>query len=139
MITAKLLHIDTPTINGRIYPRRVIEEALAHWEAHFKMKTMPIFKGPTDLPKMEDIVGYAENFRFEDGLLVADIGFIRGREKDIGEEGETINIRPNGSGTHDPETGIVRDGYRMVGLCIRHKPKPTDPPLVAGAVIYEKK
>jgi len=133
MITAKLITVDEPTVNGRIYPKSVLEAALAHWEAHFKTKTMPIFKEPTAMPKVEDIVGYAENFRFEDKYLVADVGFIEGREKDVGEQGEVINIRPNGSGTAD-EKGVIQEGYRMVGLCIRRQPKP-----VVGAVIYEKK
>lgn len=143
MITAKLIDVDRPTINGRVYPKAALEAALAHWEQHFKTKTMPIFKAPSDMPKMEDIVGYAENFRFEDGYLVADVGFIKGREKDVGEDGEVINIRPNGSGTFD-ENGVVQEGYRMVGLCVRRKSQPqgigqTFPSPVVGAVIYEKK
>lgn len=132
MITAKLITVDAPTINGRIYPKAILEAALVHWENHFKTKTMPIFKAPTATPKVEDIVGYAENFRFEGEYLVADVGFIEGREKDVGEEGETINVRLNGIGGVDTETGIVHAGYRICGLCIRHKP-------VVGAVIYEKK
>lgn len=131
MITAKLITVDAPTINGRIYPKATLEAALAHWENHFKTKTMPIFKAPTATPKVEDIVGYAENFRFEGEYLVADVGFIEGREKDVGEQGETINIRLNGIGNVDAETGIVHEGYKIFGLCIRHNP-------VVGAVIYEK-
>lgn len=143
MITTKLIDVDRPTINGRVYPKAVLEAALAHWEARFQTKTMPIFKAPTEISKVEDIVGYAENFRFEDGYLVADIGFIKGREKDVGEEGEIINIRPYGSGTCD-ENGVIREGYRMEGLCVRRKTQlqgigQTFPSPVVGAVIYEKK
>jgi len=132
MITAKLIDVGRPTVNGRIYSQKVLEDALAHWEAHFKTKTMPIFKDATATPQITDIVGYAENFRFEDGYLVADIGFLKERMGDVGEEGETINVRPNGSGKINPETGVVEEGYRMVGLCIRRNP-------VVGATIkYEK-
>lgn len=121
MITAKLIQVDSPTVNGRIYPRAVLEEAISHWQQHFQTKTMPVFKAASAHPKVEDIVGFAENFRIEDGFLVADVGFIPGRESDVGKEGETINIRPNGIGVTDSETGIVQEGYRMVGLCIRHQ------------------
>ena len=132
MITAKLIDFDSPTINGRIYTKKLLEDALEHWELHFKTKTMPIFKCPTATPKVEDIVGYAENFRFEDGYLMADVGFLEERIKDVAEQGEIINIRPNGSGKINPETGVVEDGYRMCGLCIQRKP-------VVGAVIkYEE-
>ncbi len=129
MITAKLLEVDRLTSSGRIYPKAVVEAALVDWEQHFKTKTMPIFKGPTATPRVDDIVGYAENFRIEEGYLVADVGFIKGREKDVGAQGEIINIRPNGSGTTD-ENGVIEEGYRMVGLCIQHN-------LVAGVVIKE--
>lgn len=132
MITAKLIEVDRPTINGRIYPKEVVEKALKHWEDHFKTKTMPIFKAPTATPKMEDIVGYAENLRFEDGYLVADIGFLKERIKDVAEDGEVINVRPNGIGGVDTETGMVHEGYRMFGLTIRRR----NP--VVGAVIKEK-
>ena len=132
MITAKLIEVDSPTINGRIYTQKVLETALAHWEAHFKTKTMPIFKDATARPLVTDIVGYGENFRFEDGFLVADIGFLKERMGDVAEEGEIINVRPNGSGKINPETGVVEEGYRMAGLCIRRNP-------VVGATIkYEK-
>ena len=119
MITAKLLEIDRLSVSRRIYPRKVIEDALVDWERHFHTKTMPIFKGPTATPNVDDIVGYAENFRFEEGYLVADVGFIEGREKDVGAQGEIINIRPNGSGTTD-ENGVIEEGYRIVGLCVKH-------------------
>lgn len=119
MITAKLLEIDRPTRSGHIYPKAVVEAALVDWERHFKTKTMPIFKGPTETPQITDILGYAENFRIEEGFLVADIGFLEERITEVGYQGERINIRPNGSGTTD-ENGVIKEGYRMVGLCIKH-------------------
>jgi hypothetical protein len=122
MITAKLLEIDRPTSTGRIYPQKLVESALADWQKHFNMKTMPIFKEAAATPQVTDILGYAENFRFEDGFLVADIGFLEGRMDEVGKDGETITVRPNGSGTADPETGVIREGYKIVGLCIRRKP-----------------
>lgn len=132
MVTVKLTQVDSPTINGRIYRKEVLEAALAHWEQHFNTKTMPIFKDATATPKVEDIVGYAENFRFEDGYLVADVGFLEERIKEVAEDGEIINVRPNGIGGVDTETGIVHEGYRMCGLCVRRRP-------VVGAEIYEKR
>lgn len=129
-MTVKLVEFDRPTINGRVYPKAVLEAALKHWEDHFKTKTMPIFKSPTATPQMQDIVGYAENFRFEDGYLQADIGFLEERIKEVANDGETINVRPNGIGGVDTETGVVHEGYRICGLAVRRKP-------VVGAVIKE--
>jgi hypothetical protein len=122
MITTKLVEIDRPTINGRIYSQTVLESALKHWQEHFQTKTMPIFKAPSAHPKVEDIVGYAENFRFEEGYLVADVGFLQEKINEVANNGEVINIRPNGIGSVDAETGKVHEGYRMVGLTIRRNP-----------------
>ena len=130
----KLLEVDRPTNSGRIYPKAVIESALADWEKQFNTKTMPIFKRPTDTPKMEDIVGYAENFRFEEGYLVADIGFLKDSLPTIfPDKTNEFAVRPNGSGVVDKDTNIIQEGYRMVGLALRLKP------VVAAAVTYEKK
>jgi hypothetical protein len=72
---------------------------------------------------VDDVVGMAGNFRFEEGCLVADIGFFEKDMHRVARRGEIINIRPNGIGSIDPETHVIDEGYRITGLVIVHKPK----------------
>jgi hypothetical protein len=120
MMTAKLLEIDRPTSRGVIYPRAVVESALKRYFEKVKAEQMLIFKDPAVSHTKDDIVGVAENFRFEGDYLVADVGFLQEKMADVGQEGEVITIRPNGLGNINQETHIV-ENYNVTGLVIRHK------------------
>jgi len=122
MIKAKLLEIDRPTSRGTIYPRAIVEKALADYFKNIGPGKMAIYEKATTEPKMGDIVGIAENFRFEDGYLVADVGFFEQDLHRVARKGEIINIRPNGIGSIDPETNVINEGYRITGLAVVHKP-----------------
>jgi hypothetical protein len=126
-MSIRLLEIDRPTINGRIYSRKVIEAAIAAWIEKAGKNQMFIFSKPTTDPQFEDVIGLAENLRIEDGYLIADIKLVKEKMDEVfeGQSGEFC-IRPNGIGGTDPETGMVLEGYKIHGLVIRHKPKPTN-------------
>jgi len=123
MITAKLLEIDKPTSRGIIYPRATVEKALKECFERLKLPRMAIFDHPTMNPIDENIVGEAENFRIEDGILVADVGFYKDKMDKVADDKEIITIRPNGVGSVDPETMMIDSNYSITGLCIRHSPR----------------
>lgn len=118
---AKFLEIDKPTPSGRIYTRSVVESAVEDWKKTFKTEVMPIFNAPTATPQVADIVGEASNIRVEDGFLIGDVGFYEERIKEVfpPEKGEvSFAIRPNGSGTADPVTNEIKEGYRIIGFAV---------------------
>ena len=118
MIKATLLQLNSPTINsGRIYPTSVISKSIAE----FKDTDIPIFDGPNLSPEEKNIVGLANNIRIEGEYLVADVEFYKERMDLVCKPKEIITIRPNAIGSMDPETKIVHDNYKILGLCIRHE------------------
>ena len=126
----RILEIDRPTNKGTIYPRAVVEKAIALYmdkAGQLGSAKMGIFKG-IDIVK-EDMIGYADNIRIEDGWLVADVSLV---DKWVNEMASlnrrNFGIRPIGKGIINPETGIVEEGYVFYALTIRFPP----------AVQYEK-
>lgn len=123
---AKFLEIDRPTSGGRIYTRSVIEAALKDWKNVFKTENMPIFKAPSAMPQIADIVGEASNIRIEDGFLVGDIEFYEERIEEVFPPDKkyiSFAIRPNGSGVVDPITNEIQAGYRIIGFAIVYRPQ----------------
>lgn len=119
MKSAKFLELEKPNKNGRIYPTKVIEAALAKYKEMTNNDDFPIFKelGVTHVEK--DIVGIATDVRVEDGFLCGNVDFFE-NVAEIVTNGENINIRPNAVGT--VKDGVVQDDYRINGFCIVRKP-----------------
>jgi hypothetical protein len=101
----------------------VVENALKQHFDITKNPKMLIFNAPAMTHVETDIVGVAENFRIEDGYLMAEIGFFEEKMSEVGEEGEIITIRPEGHGSVNQDTHMVDDTYTISGLVIRHRPK----------------
>lgn len=119
----RLLEIDRPTVNGRIYPRKIVEDAVAAWTEKNGKNQMLIFSKPTSSPKMEDVIGIADNLRIEEDYLVADIRLIQEKMEEVfGGKSGRFCIRPNGIGGADAETGTILEGYKIIGLVVRHAP-----------------
>lgn len=115
-MNVKLLIINTPNKNGRIYTKECIENALS------KLERNEIFirSNISDLtPNLSDVIGVGKNLRIENECLVADCDFFESVKQ---FEGSMINVRPMGFGTVN-ESGIVQDDYRIVGLTIVQKPQ----------------
>jgi hypothetical protein len=62
---------DTPTVTGRIYPRKVLEDALS------KFAERPIFSGPST-NSIRDIVGFVSEATMDDDGVIT----IRGTAKE---------------------------------------------------------
>ena len=119
MKSAKFLELEKPNKNGRIYPTKVIEAALAKYKEMTKNDDFPIFKELGVTHVEADIVGIATDVRVEDGFLCGNVGFFEDKFDHINTN-EIINIRPNAVGT--VKDGVVQDDYRINGFCIVRKP-----------------
>lgn len=64
----QLLNVDTPTLNGRVYPRHVLVEALRKL-ANKPLAVVPVsaFLDNDGVPKVTDAIGVAENIRLDEG------------------------------------------------------------------------
>jgi len=115
----KFLEIDRPTINGRVYPKEVVEKALKLFLERTGREIIPIVSEPKMIPKLDDIVGFARDVKIEEGYLCGEVEFIDGKIQSIVSEGEGICIRPNGVGSI--RNGVVQDDYRLNGFSIVRK------------------
>jgi len=123
----KLLEIDRPTNTGHIYPRKIVEDAISTWAEKYGKNEMLIFSKVSHVPTMDDVIGVANNLRIEEDYLVADITLIQEKMKEaFPNESGHFCIRPRGDGSVDPETKVIQEGYKIVGLVVRHMPKSTD-------------
>jgi hypothetical protein len=118
----RILEIDRPTNRGNIYPRAVVEVALAKHIAKLGANQMGIFRGINI--SQEDMVGVAENLRIEDGYLVADVKLVDTWVNEMVAKGSrNFCLRPIGHGIADPNTGILLEGYEFHALTVRMPPE----------------
>lgn len=124
-MTTKFLEIDRPTGKGTIYPRAVVEEAIALFIEKFRERSpelppkFPLYKRATLQPDLKDMVGLIDDVRIEDGYLVGDVAFLQSYlDEEIGKGSKTFCIRPIGLGAINPETNVIEPGYKIIGMAV---------------------
>ncbi len=112
----RMLELDVPNKNNRMYPTSVIQKALAEFiEKNPTGDTMPLFREPSINLTIKESVGVVENVKIEDGFLVGDLTMMTEQmAKEIGES--RICIRPIGVGS--VSNGIVQDDYKILATTI---------------------
>ncbi len=134
-VMAKLLVIDKPNKNGRVYTKECIENALKNCKKeHYITKNIDHLKSRDTFdvektnegtaivePKINlmDTVGVAMNFKIDGEFLTADCIFISKLMEPY--KGMTINVRPIGTGKIN-ENGVV-ENYEIHGMTLVLPPK----------------
>jgi len=114
----KFLEIDVPNLNGRIYPKEVMEREIKSFLERNGQRSIPIFINSSDIYKVSDIVGFVNDIKIEEGYVQGEVEFINGKISG----GEPICIRPTGIGS--VKDWIVQDDYRLDGFSILCKNIP---------------
>lgn len=115
----RILEIDRPTNKGTVYPREVIEKAIANHIARLGRNQMGIYTSVDG----KTIIGMADDLRIEDGYLVADVKLVDTWVNEMAEKNlREFCIRPIGHGLVNPMSGIIEEGYAFHGLVIRMNP-----------------
>jgi len=120
----KLLLLDEPNHNYRVYPKEVVQKALdtnvvkAVLGCAITLKTD--FTADVDLQKISH---YTQNLRIEDNYLVGDVTVMKTPEgitlQTLLDRGCNIKFSPSGTGIvklRDDEIYVVQDGYRITSI-----------------------
>lgn len=107
MNIVKLLRLDIPNKNGRVYTKECMDNALKD----FTKKDLFI-QTTLEIKSINDVVGHVNNLRIDGEFLLADAYFYESMKRFVGE---TINVRPIGSGTI---TNGVVENYKILGMAV---------------------
>lgn len=117
-----VLPIGTPTRNGRVYPREVVEKALAARQPDIDARKMLVAlhddTGRLSLSDPNKIGGIVTRAAIEDDQLMVDVemlatglGLLLSLDPNI--VGDHFEVTPSGTGSVDKD-GVVRDDYQLL-------------------------
>ncbi len=128
-----VLPIGTPTRNGRVYPREVVEKALAARQPDIGARRMLVAvhdygTGRLNLSDPNKIGGVVTRAAIEDDQLMVDVemldtGLGRLLSLDPNIFGDHFEVTPSGTGSVD-ENGVIRDDYQLLYFNVSKREEP---------------
>jgi hypothetical protein len=120
------LTADTPTINGNIYPKSVLENIVKHLNEQIKDgRALGVMDMPTSSTiNLTDVSHKVTDAHMEGDNLIVEVELIegptqypsKGREaRMLKESGVELVIRPAGIGNLD-KNNIVQDDYELISM-----------------------
>lgn len=121
-ISGILLEADKPNLNGRIYPKHVLEKAVKEYNEKKKPGTILGTEFGDDALKLGWILHEVESLELVDNKLVATISVIDGlpmgkRLKNLVESGSDLKLTSVGIGTISKDR-VVGDDYKLLEIAV---------------------
>lgn len=125
-IMCTAIEADKPTINGRIYPRAVLEKAVAEYN---KLGTTIVTAGFDGGSKasLKDAVALARDFQLtEEGRITATIQLLESPSEEAATKFlDVCDFSPMGYGTCNAE-GVIQDDFKLAYFALTPK-DPAEP------------